>query len=339
MNIFRHFRAVIADALAAMARDGVLPDGLALDAMTVEPPRDPAHGDIATNAALVLAKPARQAPKAIAESLAKALARHEAIETAEVAGPGFVNLRLKAAFWRAHVWTVLAHGAAYGRSSDGAGISVNVEYVSANPTGPLHMGHCRGSVVGDALARLLEFAGYRVTREYYINDAGAQIDTLARSAHLRYRQALGESVAEIPEGLYPGDYLIPVGQALAAKFADSYTRAPEAEWLGLFKRETVAAMMDLIRADLALLGVHHDVFFSEQSLHADGRIGETIAALERQGLIYEGVLAPPKGKTPEDWEPRPQRLFKATAFGDDTDRPLQKSDGAFTYFAADIAYH
>lgn len=339
MNIFREFGAHIAHAVKALEAEGVLPAGLALDGVTVEPPRDPAHGDISTNAALVLAKPTRQAPQAIAKALAAKLAALDMAAAADVAGPGFVNLKLKPGFWQAQVRAVLGAGDAYGRSDLGGGQAINVEYVSANPTGPLHMGHCRGSVVGDALASLLAFAGYRVTKEYYINDAGSQIDTLARSAHMRYREALGQDVGEIPEGLYPGDYLIPVGQALAAKFADSYVRAPEAEWLGLFKREAVAAMMDLVRADLDLLGVRHDRFFSEQSLHDEGLIGETIADLERQGLVYEGVLEPPKGKTPDDWEPRPQRLFKAADFGDDIDRPLQKSDGAFTYFAADIAYH
>ncbi|GAB4138695.1 MAG: arginine--tRNA ligase [Sphingomonadales bacterium] len=339
MNIFREFGAEVDAAIGALQAEGVLPGGLELGNITLEPPRDPSHGDLSTNAALILAKPAAKPPRVIAEALAARLAALDSVTAAEVAGPGFVNLRLSADFWRRQIGVILAAGSDYGRADLGAGQAINVEYVSANPTGPLHMGHCRGSVVGDALAALLEFTGYRVTREYYINDAGSQIDTLARSAHLRYRAALGEDIGEIPEGLYPGDYLVPVGEALAAKFADAYVHAPESEWLGLFKREAVAAMMDLVRADLALLGVRHDVFFSEQSLHDDGRIGETIADFERQGLIYEGVLEPPKGKTPEDWEPRPQRLFKATDFGDDTDRPLQKSDGAFTYFAADIAYH
>ncbi|MFZ5609891.1 MAG: arginine--tRNA ligase [Pseudomonadota bacterium] len=341
MNIFTTLRTMVEEALATL--DGVagLPGGLenAVSGLAVEPPRDPAHGDVSTNAALVLAKPLARPPRALAGELARVLARHGDIASAEVAGPGFVNMRLKPAFWQRHVAAILAAGKDYGRGAQGAGHKVNVEYVSANPTGPLHIGHCRGAVFGDALANLLAFAGYGVTREYYINDAGAQIDSLARSLHWRYREALGEASGAMPEGLYPGDYLKPVGMALAQEWGGRYAHAGEAEWLSLFKRRAVDAMMALIKRDLGALGIRQEVFFSEQSLHADGRIAAMIARLEAEGHVYTGVLAPPKGKEPEGWEPRAQKLFRATAFGDDVDRPLQKSDGSYTYFAADIAYH
>ena len=316
--------------------DGDLPNGLDLRAVTIEPPRDASHGDLATNAAMVLAKPAGMKPRDIAVMLALKLNRLPEVEQAEVAGPGFLNLRLHPDVWRAEIAAIHAGGGDYGRSQIGAGQCVNVEYVSANPTGPMHMGHCRGAVVGDALASTLEYAGYAVTREYYINDAGGQVDTLARSAHLRYREALGETI-EIPEGFYPGDYLAPVGQALAADFGDRYVAAPETEWLAAFRSRTVALMMDRIRDDLLLLGIRQDVFFAESSLGP--RVQEALDTLAAKGLIYEGVLEAPKGETADDWEPRPQTLFKASQFGDDSDRALKKSDGSWTYFAGDVAYH
>ncbi len=339
MNLFNHFREEIAGHIKTLSDLGRLPADLDLSALAVEPPRDPAHGDVATNAALVLSKAAGLKPREIAEMLVDALKAAPHVTAAEIAGPGFINLRLDPAFWHARLADVLEAGPAYGQSRLGDGVRVNVEYVSANPTGPLHVGHCRGAVFGDALAALLEKAGFGVTREYYVNDAGAQVDVLARSAHVRYREALGEDVGEIPEGLYPGDYLKPVGAALAARFGDSLKNQSEAEWLEPVKRFTIAAMMVLIREDLATLGITQEVFFSEATLAPDGRIDHALDVLTSKGLIYEGVLEPPKGKAPEDWEPRPQTLFRASQFGDDTDRPLKKSDGAWTYFAGDIAYH
>ncbi|RMD90087.1 MAG: arginine--tRNA ligase [Alphaproteobacteria bacterium] len=340
MNIFTHFRDRIIAAIEAAVEDGTLPAGLPLARITVEPPREEAHGDLACNAALVLAGPSRRKPREIAEDLARRLAADAEIDRVEVAGPGFLNLRLAPAFWRARLPQILRTGTAYGSSDIGGGARVNVEYVSANPTGPMHVGHVRGAVVGDALANLLEKAGYAVTREYYINDAGAQIDVLARSVYLRYAEALGRDIGTIPEGLYPGDYLVPVGRKLAEIHGDRWLDAPESEWLEPIRSFATEAMMALIRDDLAALGVTHEVFFSERSLHESGRIDETIRWLEEQGYVYEGTLAPPKGKPPpEDWEPRPQLLFRASAFGDDMDRPLKKSDGSYTYFAADIAYH
>jgi arginyl-tRNA synthetase len=338
MNLFEHFRGAIAEQLATLGRDGKLPAGLDASAIAIEPPRDPSHGDIATNAALVLAKPAKLAPRAIAEPLAQALKGVKDVVEVGVAGPGFINLRLSDDFWRARLKDILTAGADYGTSRLGNGEKVMVEYVSANPTGPMHVGHCRGAVVGDALAALLEKAGFSVTREYYINDAGGQVLELARSAHWRYREALGDSLGAMPEGLYPGDYLKPVGEALAKEYGPRYCNADESEWLMPFRDAAVEAMMRLIRDDLAALGIRFDVFFSEQSLHA-GKIAEARAWLAARDLIYTGVLEPPKGMLPEDWEPRPQTLFRATQFGDDVDRPLQKSDGTWTYFAADIAYH
>jgi arginyl-tRNA synthetase len=307
--------------------------------VTVEPPRDASHGDLATNAAMVLAKPAGMNPRALAGLIGPKLAALPEVESAESAGPGFINLRLTPATWRDELTTILAEGMDYGRSRLGAGKRVNVEYVSANPTGPMHMGHCRGAVVGDALANLLEYAGYAVTREYYVNDAGAQVQTLARSAHLRYREALGEDIGAIPEGFYPGDYLVPIGRALAAEFGDRYAAAPESEWLALFREKTVAAMMDLIRADLALLGIRHDVFASEAAVQAAGKVDVALDRLRAEGLVYEGTLEPPKGELPDDWEPTEMTLFRATAFGDDSDRPVRKSDGGLTYFGTDLAYH
>ncbi|WP_444666094.1 arginine--tRNA ligase [Cereibacter changlensis] len=338
MNLFSEIRSLVIASLDDMARAGELPSGLDTAAVTVEPPRDPAHGDMATNAAMVLAKPAGLAPRAIAEALAKRLAADPRIAAAEVAGPGFLNLRLYPSVWQGLVAGVLTDGADYGRADIGQGKRVNVEFVSANPTGPMHVGHVRGAVVGDALARLLAFAGWDVTREYYINDGGAQVDVLARSAYERYREAHGLE-PEIREGLYPGDYLIPVGEALKEAFGTALLDKPEAEWLVTVRDFAVRRMMEMIREDLAQLGVEMDVYSSEKALYGTGKIEAALAELERQGLIYEGVLEPPKGKTLEDWEPREQTLFRSTAHGDDVDRPVKKSDGGWTYFAPDIAYH
>ncbi len=338
MNLFSEIRSLVIASLDDMARAGELPSGLDTAAVAVEPPRDPAHGDMATNAAMVLAKPAGLSPRAIAEALAKRLAADPRIAGAEVAGPGFLNLRLYPSVWQGLVAGVLTDGADYGRADIGQGQRVNVEFVSANPTGPMHVGHVRGAVVGDALARLLAFAGWDVTREYYINDGGAQVDVLARSAYERYREAHGLE-PEIREGLYPGDYLIPVGEALKEAFGAALLDKPEAEWLVTVRDFAVRRMMAMIREDLAQLGVEMDVYSSEKALYGTGKIEAALAELERQGLIYEGVLEPPKGKTLEDWEPREQTLFRSTAHGDDVDRPVKKSDGGWTYFAPDIAYH
>jgi arginyl-tRNA synthetase len=338
MNLFSEIRGLVLDALAQMQSEGALPEGLSFDNVAVEPPRDAAHGDMATNAAMVLAKPARMKPRDIADVLAGKLAADDRITSAEVAGPGFLNLRLAPSVWQGVLAAVLEKGTDFGRSTMGQGQKVNVEYVSANPTGPLHVGHTRGAVFGDALASLLAYSGHDVTREYYINDGGAQVDVLARSAYERYREANGLS-PEIAEGLYPGDYLIPIGEALKEKFGDSLIDKPESEWLEELRAFSTDAMMDLIRADLKALGVEMDVFFSEKSLYGTGRIEAALQSLTEKGLIYEGVLEPPKGKKPEDWEPREQTLFKSTEHGDDVDRPVKKSDGSWTYFAPDIAYH
>jgi arginyl-tRNA synthetase len=338
-TLYARYAALIDSVLQGLVADGVLPAGISFANVTLEPPREPAHGDLATNAALVLAKPAGMNPRALAEQIAARLGADPGIARTEIAGPGFINLRLTREAWLAELKAIIALGPDYGRSDMGGGRVVNVEYVSANPTGPMHMGHCRGAVVGDALARLLEFTGHRVIREYYINDAGAQVDVLARSVHLRYREALGEKIT-IPEGLYPGDYLIPLGQALAAEFGDRYATAPEAEWLGLFRTRAVAAMMDMIRADLAKLGIRHDVFASEAELLASGKVDAAERWLREHDLVYDGVLDAPKGKPPpEDWEPVPLPLFRSTKFGDDQDRPIKKSNGTWTYFGADLAYH
>ena len=307
--------------------------------VTVEPPRDPAHGDLATNAAMVLAKPAGLNPRALAELIVEKLRALPQVTGAEIAGPGFINLRLTEDTWRDELRAIHAEAGDYGRSRSGAGKRVNVEYVSANPTGPMHMGHCRGAVVGDALAALLEYAGHEVVREYYVNDAGGQVDVLAHSAHLRYREALGDEVGDVPEGLYPGDYLKPVGEALAAEFGDRFRTAPESEWLAPFRERAVAAMIALIKADLALLGIHHDLFSSEAELQAAGKPAEAEAWLRARDLVYDGYLEAPKGETPEDWEPVELPLFRSTRFGDDQDRPIRKSDGSWTYFGADMAYH
>lgn len=337
MNLFTDLRGVVVEALDQMAAAGELPAGLDTANVTVEPPRDPAHGDMATNAAMVLAKPAGMKPREIADRLAARLTDPR-ISAAEVAGPGFLNLRLSPVVWQGVIRSALQAGTEFGRSDLGANAKVNVEFVSANPTGPMHVGHVRGAVFGDALARLLAFSGHDVTREYYINDGGAQVDVLARSAYERYREANGLE-PEIREGLYPGDYLIPVGEALKAKYGDSLLDRPEAEWLEEIRDFATQAMMEQIRGDLAILGVEMDVYSSEKALYGTGRIEDAIARLDTQGLIYRGVLEPPKGKLPEDWEAREQLLFRSSAHGDDVDRPIQKSDGAWTYFAPDIAYH
>ncbi|MEM6587939.1 MAG: arginine--tRNA ligase [Pseudomonadota bacterium] len=338
MHVFSEIRVLVLSAIADLQGADDLPGDLETKAVTVEPPRDAAHGDMATNAAMVLAKPSQMKPRDIAEMLAARLGQDARVTSAEVAGPGFLNLRLADQVWHDTVRAVLTSGAEFGRSSMGLGQKVNVEYVSANPTGPLHVGHTRGAVFGDALASLLDYAGYDVTREYYINDGGAQVDVLARSVYLRYLEAHGQAVA-FEDGTYPGDYLIPVGEALKAKVGDAFVDKGEQFWLSDVREFATDAMMELIRGDLAALGVEMDVFYSEKSLYGTGRIEEALAALEEKGLIYEGVLAPPKGKLPEDWEPREQTLFRSTEHGDDVDRPVKKSDGSWTYFAPDIAYH
>ena len=338
MTLYTRFAAHIDAVLDALEASGDLPAGLNRANITVEPPRDTSHGDLATNAAMVLAKPAQTNPRALAEKIVAQLAGLDEVEKVSIAGPGFINMSLTDDTWRAELSAIRDGGDDYGRSNRGAGTTVNIEYVSANPTGPMHMGHCRGAVVGDALAALLEFAGHKVIREYYVNDAGGQVDVLARSVHLRYREALGETV-EIPEGLYPGDYLIPVGQALADEFGDAYVGKPEDEWLVLFRTKAVAAMLVLIKADLALLGIHHDLFSSEAELQAAGKPEEAEAELRSRDLIYDGVLEAPKGQELEDWEPVVLPLFRSTQFGDDQDRPIKKSNGQWTYFGADLAYH
>ena len=339
MTLYARFATYLDTVLDQLVEAGDLPAGLDRKAVTVEPPRDQTHGDLATNAAMVLAKPAGTNPRALAEKIVAGLATLDEVAEASIAGPGFINLRLTDATWREELTAIHAGGESYGRSDMGKGLRVNVEYVSANPTGPMHMGHCRGAVVGDALATLLEYAGHRVTREYYINDAGGQVDVLARSAHLRYREALGESVGDIPEGLYPGDYLVPVGQDLAKEYGDRFVGAPESDWLATFRAFAVAAMMEMIRSDLALLGIHHDLFSSEAELQAAGKPEAAEAWLRERDLIYDGVLEAPKGDTPDDWEPVELPLFRSTKFGDDQDRPIRKSNGSWTYFGADLAYH
>ncbi|MBA3879740.1 MAG: arginine--tRNA ligase [Sphingobium sp.] len=334
MTLYSRFTAHLDAALDRIPQVAALPR----TSVTVEPPRDASHGDLATNAAMVLAKPAGMNPRALAELIAAELGKLDEVGSVAIAGPGFINLTLGDDSWRSELRTITSEGADYGRITRADPPTVNIEYVSANPTGPMHMGHCRGAVVGDALASLLEFAGNKVVREYYINDAGGQVDVLARSVHLRYREALGESIA-IPEGLYPGDYLVPVGQALAAEFGDRYVAASEDDWLALFRSRAVAAMMDLIKADLALLGIHHDLFSSEAALQAAGKPEAAEATLRARDLIYDGVLEAPKGETPEDWEPVVLPLFRSTQFGDDQDRPIRKSNGQWTYFGADLAYH
>jgi arginyl-tRNA synthetase len=338
MNLFAEIRVLIVETLAEMAESGALPSGLDTAAISVEPPRDKGHGDMATNAAMVLAKPAGMAPRAIADALAAKLQQDARVIAADVAGPGFLNLTLAPSAWQNVARAALMQGADFGRTSLGGGRRVNVEFVSANPTGPMHVGHVRGAVVGDALSNLLAFAGWQVTREYYINDGGAQVDVLARSAYERYREAHGQE-PEIREGLYPGDYLIPVGEALKARFGDTLLDKGEQFWLAEVREIATELMMAEIKGDLAALGVSMDVYSSEKALYGTGQIEAAINTLRDMGLIYEGTLEPPKGKEPEDWEPRVQTLFRSTAHGDDVDRPVQKSDGSWTYFAPDIAYH
>ena len=340
MNIFNEFEQKIKELL--QHSDIKTKDGSPLDLsrMSIEAPRDPSHGDLATNAAMVLSKSVGCNPRALAERIATLLETDKDIESVNVAGPGFINLRLTDGFWRNVLKTIIKSGSSFGRSELGLGKKVNVEYVSANPTGPMHVGHCRGAVVGDVLANLLSFTGHDVVKEYYINDAGGQIDVLAKSVFLRYREALGENIGKIPEGLYPGDYLVPVGEALKKEFGDKLLAMSEEERLPLIKERSVDAMMRMIRDDLAALNVHHDVFFSEKTLHADNAkaIRSTINDLTLKGYVYKGTLPPPKGQASEDWEDREQTLFRSTEVGDDQDRPLIKSDGSYTYFAADVAY-
>ena len=339
MNYFNHFRDVVKEKIEDIVAAGDIPDGLNLDGVAAAAPRDAAHGDVAINAALVLAKQARMKPRDIADRLAKQLAGDSEISSVDVAGPGFINLSLEDVFWSARLKEILAAGPKYGGSGIGDGETVNVEYVSANPTGPLHVGHGRGAVFGDALAKLLEKAGHDVVREYYINDAGAQIDALARSLHWRYREACGELPGQMPEGLYPGDYLIDAAAALRERDGERWKDQPESVWLEPLRDFAIDAMLALIRDDLAAIGIRHDLFFSERTLHASGRTEQALERLAENGVIYEGVLEPPKGKVPDDWEPRPQTLFRASDYGDDVDRPLKKNDGSWTYFASDIAYH
>jgi arginyl-tRNA synthetase len=340
LSLYAQYAALLDGVLDDLVADGALPAKLDRKNVTVEPPRDRLHGDLATNAAMVLAKPAGSSPRTLAEAIKPKLEALPAVTSVEVAGPGFINLRLTADAWRDELRTILSEGEAYGLSNVGASERVNVEYVSANPTGPMHVGHCRGAVVGDSLARLLEAAGFRVTKEYYVNDAGAQVDTLAKSVHLRYREALGESIGDIPEGMYPGDYLIRVGEILAAEFGDQYVDKPELEWLPAFRDAAIKAMLDLIRHDLSLLNIHHDKFSSEAELQKSGAVDEAMEVLRSKGLVYEGKLERPKSLDPHDeWEPVELPLFRSTEFGDDQDRALKKADGSWTYFGADAAYH
>jgi arginyl-tRNA synthetase len=340
-NIFADMLVRVHRANDDLIAAGILPSGIDQSRVTVEPPRDPTHGDIATNAAMVLAKDAKRKPRELAEAIAEKLRADSLVAKVDIAGPGFINLTLKPVAWIDALHGVVQSGLRYGASGIGGGTPVNVEYVSANPTGPMHVGHCRGAVFGDALASLLEFAGFKVTREYYINDAGAQVDILARSAFLRYRQALGENIGEIPEGLYPGDYLKPVGVALANEFGDALKKQPEVEWLPVVRAKAIEMMMAVVRADLEALNIKHEIFYSERSLIAGKTdlVALTIDWLRERGFVYDGRLPPPKGAPVEDWEDREQTLFRSTEFGDDVDRPLKKSDGSYTYFASDIAYH
>jgi arginyl-tRNA synthetase len=340
-HLFAEVLARVHAICATLATEGNWPAGIDFARVVVEPPRDATHGDMATNAAMVLAKEARAKPRDLAEKIAEQLRADALVASVDVAGPGFINLTLKTQVWADALRTVLREGAGYGRSGVGKAEKVNVEYVSANPTGPMHVGHCRGAVFGDAMCSLLQFAGFDVTREYYINDAGAQVDVLARSAYLRYREALGEDIGTIPEGLYPGDYLKPVGQALAREQGDRLLSMPEKAWLPIVRDKAIAMMMEEIKGDLAALNIRHDVFFSERSLIETGnnKVAETIEFLRSRGDVYEGRLPPPKGGPVEDYEDREQTLFRATAYGDDVDRPLMKSDGSYTYFASDIANH
>lgn len=339
MNIYHHFESEISSLLNSLSAEGTLPADLETGGISCETPRDPSHGDLATNAAMVLAKRAGMKPRDLAEIIASGLARVEGVSDVNIAGPGFINLKLEPRMWQDRINDILTAGADWGKSEIGAGKTVNVEYVSANPTGPLHAAHARGAIIGDSLASLLETAGYTVTREYYVNDAGNQVDTLARSAHLRYREALGEDIGTIPDGFYPGDYLKDVGAAFAKAHGDAWRDKPEEEWLPVIRAFAIEAMTADIKKDLEKLNIHMDVFSSERALVDNGAVDLAMKNLEEKGLIYRGMLEPPKGKTPEDWEPREQTLFKASQFGDDTDRPIMKSDGSWTYFATDVAYH
>ncbi|MEH6661059.1 MAG: arginine--tRNA ligase [Parasphingorhabdus sp.] len=339
MMLFHIFQKHIDAILDELTEADVLPAGIDRSNVTLEPPRDPSHGDLSTNAAMVLSKAAGMKPRDLAEKIAEKLGGLDDVQSVDIAGPGFINLRVAAPVLLGELLEIEQLGAEYGRSDKGKGVTVNIEYVSANPTGPMHMGHCRGAVVGDALADLLEAVGNKVIREYYVNDAGSQVDTLARSAHLRYLEALGEDIGQIPEGLYPGDYLKPVGEALAAEFGDKYKDAAEADWLLIFRKAAVAKMMDMIRSDLAMLGIRHDVFSSEAELHEAGKADIAEAELRSRDLVYDGVLEQPKGKVIEDWEAVELPLFRSTQFGDDQDRPIKKSNGRWTYFGGDLAYH
>jgi arginyl-tRNA synthetase len=340
LSLYAQYAALLDGVLDDLVADGVLPAGVDRRNVTVEPPRDPSHGDLATNAAMVLAKAAQTNPRSLADTIRLKLGALPNVTAVEVAGPGFINLRLSADAWRDELRTMLIEGEEYGLSNVGGNERVNVEYVSANPTGPMHVGHCRGAVVGDSLARILEAAGFRVTKEYYVNDAGAQVDTLARSVHLRYREALGQDIGEIPEGMYPGEYLIPVGEMLAGEFSDQFAGKPESEWLPVFRDAAIKAMLDLIRHDLGLLNIHHDKFSSEAELQKCGAVEKAMEVLRSKGLVYEGVLERPKSLDPHDeWEPVELTLFRSSQFGDDQDRPMKKSDGSWTYFGADAAYH
>ena len=340
-NIFGAVALGVQRATAALISAGYLPAGIDLSRITVEPPRDASHGDMATNAAMVFAKDAGKKPRELAEKYAEALRSDDLLARVDIAGPGFINLTLKPTAWTGVLREAVRLGSQYGKNDIGQGAPVNVEYVSANPTGPMHVGHGRGAVFGDALANLLEFTGFKVTREYYVNDAGAQVDVLARSAYLRYREALGEDAGTIPEGLYPGEYLKPVGAALAAGHGDALRKRSKKDWLPIARQKAIEMMMAMLRDDLAAMNITHGVFFSERSLIEGGadRVAETIDWLRQHGYVYEGRLPPPKGALPDDWEDREQTLFRSTAFGDDVDRPLKKSDGSYTYFASDIAYH
>ncbi len=340
-NIFAEMLDRVRRAGGDLIAAGGLPAGIDLSRITMEPPRDAAHGDMATNVAMVLAKDSGKKPRELAEAFGERLRVDELVAKIEIAGPGFINVTLKPSAWRTTLLSAVQLGAQFGKCDIGGGEPINVEYVSANPTGPMHVGHCRGAVFGDALENLLAFTGYNVTREYYINDAGAQVDQLARSAYMRYREALGEDIGAIPDGLYPGDYLKPVGAALAAQYGDALKKQSEADWLPGVRKTAINMMMAAVRADLAALNIGFDVFYSERSL-IEGKVdlvGATIDWLRARGYVYEGRLPPPKGAPPEDWEDREQTLFRSTAFGDDIDRPLMKSDGSYTYFASDIAYH
>ena len=340
MTLYARYSALLDGVLDGLVAAGALPAETDRRSVVVEPPRDPAHGDLATNAAMVLAKSARTNPRVLAGEIAPRLEALPEVTLAEVAGPGFINLRLSPDAWRAELETIIREGDTYGRSGIGKGERVNVEYVSANPTGPLHMGHCRGAVVGDSLANLLAAAGYEVVREYYVNDAGAQVDALARSLHLRYREALGQPIGDIPEGLYPGDYLVPVGAALAAEFGDRYAGEAEEVWIELFRKRAISAMLDLIRHDLGLLGIHHDRFASEAELQRSGAADEALGVLRGKGLVYQGVLERPKSLDPlDEWAPEELTLFRSTQFGDDQDRPMKRPDGSWTYFGTDASYH